>query len=231
MSEKAGIDGLGMIEAIAPIESIRRSYDFQSRFYSWLIAPLERRPRLLALERANIQPHERILEVAVGPGAALLETLKRVDRSNVVDGVDLSPMMLARARRRAESAGYANVRLQQADARSLPFADGTFDVLSNSYMLDLIPLRDIPTVLGEFRRVLKPRGRLVLLNLSKRDATSRVLWERIYELLPSRLVPYLLGGCRPVLMERPLQDAGFVDVRREFVPNVIPSEVVTARTS
>lgn len=229
MRENVGTDGLGMIEAIAPIESIRRSYDFQSRFYSWLVAPLEKRPRMLALERANIQPHERVLEVAVGPGAALLETLKRVDRSNIVDGVDLSTGMLARTRRLVESAGHTNARLQQADARRLPFADGTFDVLSNSYMLDLIPLRDIPVVLAEFHRVLKPGGRLVLVNLSKRDATSRILWERIYALLPARLVPYLLGGCRPVLMERPLRDAGFVDVRREFVPNIIPSEVVTAR--
>ena len=188
---------------------------------------MERKPRLRGLELAAIQPHDRVLEVAVGPGATLLEILKRVDRTNTVYGVDLSPGMLEKARHTVTKAGFFNVDLRQSDARSLPFEDNSFDVLYNSYMLDLIPLADMPVVLGEFRRVLKDGGRLALVNLSKDKGIS--LPEKLYQATPDGLIPYLFGGCRPVIMEGPVRAAGFRDVRREFIKNIIPSEVVVGR--
>ncbi len=219
----------GMIEAIAPPEKIRRAYDLYSRFYGALIAPLERLPRMRGLERAAIQPHERVLEVAVGPGETFAEILRRVAPDNIVEGVDLSPRMLERTRRRAVRSGRSNFRLQQADARRLPFPDAAFDVLYNSYMLDLIPFAEMPVVLAEFRRVLKPDGRLVLVNLSKHHAGERQWLEWVYQRLPRRWVPFLFGGCRPVLMEGLVRAAGFRDVQREFVRHRMQTEIVTAR--
>jgi demethylmenaquinone methyltransferase/2-methoxy-6-polyprenyl-1,4-benzoquinol methylase len=218
-----------MIEAAAPTAPIRRAYDFYSRVYGTLAAPLERRPRMEALAALDVRPQDRVLEVAVGPGATLLEILKRVDRGTVVHGVDLSPKMLARSRRLAEAAGYTNIDLREADARRLPFPDESFDVLYNSFMLDLMPLSDMPLVLAEFRRVLRPAGRLALVNLSKRDGGSRSWYERLYASLPRHWVPYVLGGCRPVLMEQLVRQASFCDVSREFVRHVVPSEIVLAR--
>lgn len=219
----------GMIEAIAPPEKIRRAYDGYSRFYGWLIGPLEHLPRMCGLERIAIQPHERVLEVAVGAGLTFAEILKRVAPDNIVEGVDLSPRMLEQARRRARRAGRSNFHLQQADARRLPFADGTFDVLYNSYMLDLIPFGEMRGVLAEFHRVLQPGGRLALVNLSKAHAGERPWLEWLYQRLPRRWVPFLFGGCRPVLMERLVRDAGFRDVEREFVRHWMHTEIVTAR--
>ena len=218
-----------MIEAKAPTQRIRRAYDFFSLFYGALVAPLERKPRMLGLEKAGIQPQDKVLEVAVGPGATLAEILKRVDRTTVVYGVDLSLKMLEKARRRVSAAGYANLDLQEADARQLPFPDGTFDVLYNSYMLDLIPLGDLPVVLGEFRRVLKPGGRLVLVNMSKENEGVLTWYERFYQRLPARLVPYLLGGCRPALAEDLVNQAGFREVTRDYIRHIFSSEIVTAR--
>src|SRR3989304_6153608 len=140
-----------MIEAKAPTHRIRRAYNVWSYFYGPLVAPFEHKPRMLGLEKAGIQPQDKVLEVAVGPGVTLTEILKRVDRATVVYGVDLSPRMLEKARRRVSAAGYANLDLREADTRQLPFPDDTFDVLYNSYMLDLIPLQDMPVVLGEYR--------------------------------------------------------------------------------
>lgn len=216
-----------MIEAPVTVSAIQKTYDLWSLFYGFTAVPLERKPRRRGLELAAIQPHDRVLEVAVGTGAALVEILKRVDRTNVVHGVDLSPKMLEKTRRAAARSGFTNVDLRQGDARSLPFDDNFFDVLFNSYMLDLIPLDDMPVVLNEFRRVLKKDGRLVLVNMSKdHDIT---LWERFYRATPARLVPYIYGGCRPVLMEGAVKAAGFRDVQREFVKNAISSEVVVGR--
>jgi demethylmenaquinone methyltransferase/2-methoxy-6-polyprenyl-1,4-benzoquinol methylase len=176
---------------------------------------------------AGIGPNDRVLEVAVGTGSSMLEILKLVNPGNTVTGVDLSGRRLERTRRTVAQAGYRNVALHQADARDLPFDDGSFDVVINSYMLDLIPLADIPVVLGEFRRVLADDGRLVMVNMSRGGGLTR--WERLYRVTPARLVPYLYGGCRPVLMEQPVREAGFREVEREFIAGGISSEVVTAR--
>jgi demethylmenaquinone methyltransferase/2-methoxy-6-polyprenyl-1,4-benzoquinol methylase len=184
---------------------------------------------MLGLERANIQPDNKVLEVAVGPGHSFLEILKKVDPANTVCGVDLSPKMLAQTRRRIAAAELTNADLREADARQLPFPDNAYDVVYNTYMLDLIPLDDMPVVLAEFHRVLKPGGRLVLVNLSKRSADRRSWLERIYLALPNFAVPYLLGGCRPVMMEQPVRNAGFVDVDRQFIARWLPTEIVTAR--
>jgi demethylmenaquinone methyltransferase / 2-methoxy-6-polyprenyl-1,4-benzoquinol methylase len=219
-------DGL-MIEAPVKVDDIRRRYDLWSRFYGSLIAPLESKPRRVALERAAIRPNDRILEVAVGTGVTLIEILKRVDKENIVYGIDLSTGMLEVARRAVARAGKTNVNLRQGDARSLPFDDNSFDVLFNSYMLDLIPLADMPVILGEFHRVLEKEGRLILLNMSKNKVHS--MRERLYQATPTRLLPNLYGGCRPVLMAGAVSAAGFRDVQREFVSNVIASEVVVAK--
>lgn len=218
-----------MLEAKSSTEQVRRVYDLWSRFYGPLAELFERRPKMMALERAAIQPQDRVLEVAVGPGKMLLEILKRVDRTNAVHGVDLSPKMIVQARRLVTAAGHNNFDLREADARQLPFADDTFDAVYNSYMLDLIPLADLPIVLREFRRVLKPGGRLVLVNLSKANSGHRSLWEIAYKMLPSSLETYIFGGCRPVLMKELVEQAGFGEVRREFVRQLLATEIVTAK--
>ncbi len=217
-----------MIEAAATPQQARRVYDLWSHFYGWWAPLFERRPQMLALDRAAIQPHDKVLEVAVGAGGILAEIVRRVDPANVVCGVDVSPKMLAKARRRVTKAGYTNIDLREADARSLPFPDNTFDLLFNSYMFDLLPLKDMPLVLGEFHRALKPSGRLVLVNMSKEHPEKRTWWEGLYQSLPRSWAAYLLGGCRPVLLEPLVRAAGFCQVKREFVAGILASEIVTA---
>lgn len=211
----------GVIEAPVQVDGIRKTYGRMSKIY-FLSGPLETRMRMRGIDLAAIQPHDKVLEVAVGIGQSFVEILKRVDRGNTVCGVDLTLEMLEKTRRRALKGGYRNFELKEADARHLPFPDGAFDVLYNSYMLDLIPLADFPRILGEFRRVLRDGGRLVLVNLSKKDA-SPVFYEKLY-----RLAPYLLGGCRPVLMAPFVREAAFRDVMRESPRNLMVTEIVTA---
>lgn len=218
-----------MIEAPVEVRHIRRAYDFYSFFYGRLMGPLEKKARMRGLDRAAIRPGERVLEVAVGPGATLVEIVKRAGQSGTVSGVDLSPKMLAVARERVRAAGFGPVDLREADARRLPFAGDSFDVLYNSYMLDLIPLAELPGIVREFRRVLRPGGRLVLVNLSKEGEEQRTWLERLYSSLPPWGVSYLMGGCRPVVLGNLVRQEGFVEVRREFMAWPFPSEIVSAR--
>jgi ubiquinone/menaquinone biosynthesis C-methylase UbiE len=211
-------------------EQIKKAYSRRSWIYSRTVAPMEFENHIRAIEKANIQPHERVLEVAVGPGQVLLEIVKRVDKDNVVTGIDTSPGMLAVARRTVTEAGYQNISLQEMDARKMDFPDDAFDVLYNGYMLDLIPLADMAPILSEFRRVLRPGGRLVLVNMSKRD--EQLTWrEKLYMRLPAQLGLYLMGACRPVLMVQAVKDAGFQSVEREFVAGRFPSEIVMGVTA
>lgn len=211
----------GIIEAPVETDKIRRTYKWMSKIY-FLVAVLEKKARMRGIELARIQRADKVLEVAVGIGHSFLEIVKRVDRSNTVHGVDLTPEMLNKTETLILRNGFSNFELKEGDARQLPFAAGTFDVVYNSYMLDLIPIADFPVVLKEFLRVLKPGGRLVLVNLSKKDSTP-VFLEKLYN-----LSPYLWGGCRPVLMEPYVAQAGFKKVKREIPETLFPSEIVTA---
>lgn len=212
----------GIIEAPLGTDRIRKIYNMASNYY-FLSNLIEREPLMRGLELAQIKPDDKVIEVAVGLGFNFLEILKKVGRKNTVHGIDLSPKMLDKTERLVTKKGFLNFDLREADARHLPFPDGTFDVLFNSYMLDLISISDFPVVLKEFFRVLKKGGRLVLVNFSKKDS-SPVFSEKLYKITPS-----LWHGCRPVLMESFVKQAGFKNVKREFHNGVctLPSEVVT----
>lgn len=210
-------------------DTIRRAYDRRKWVYSKTIAVVEWPYHLQAIDRAAIQPGEDVLEVAVGPGLALTELAKRVGPQTTIHGVDLSPGMVDMTRQRVSKAGFSRLDLRQADARRLPFKDGQFDVVYNAYMLDLIPEADMAGILAEFKRVLKPGGRMVLLNMSKPSLHIKDSRERLYQWLPRLVTLYLLGGCRPVLMEPSVHQAGFMDVERVFLGGMTPSEIVLAR--
>lgn len=215
---------IGIVEAPLKTDRIRSLYNFASRFYS-LANLIEEKHHLRALHLANIQPEEKVLEVAVGLGYTFSRILSKVNPDNTVHGIDLSEKMLDKTKKLVTKKGFSNFDLKIGDARKLPYPDETFDILYNSYMLDLTPLSDISIVLKEFHRVLKKGGRLVLVNFSKKDS-SPVFAETLYKLNPS-----LWFGCRPVLMESSVKEAGFRNVKRE-VPKFffsLPSEIVTAR--
>ena len=183
----------------------------------------ESKARNRCLELANIQNGESVLEVAVGTGLAFVEILK-VNPEGRNEGIDITEEMLIRARKKAEDLGIKNYRLSVGDAYDLQYGDNAFDVLINNYMFDLIPENDFSTVLGEFNRVLRSGGRLVLVNMAKGEHWYNLIWEKIYQVNPA-----LLGGCRSVYLVPYLESLGFREIRREFISQLtFPSEVVYA---
>ena len=135
-----------------------------------------------------------------------------VGETGVVDALDLSEAMLSRARVKIENLGLSErVHFKQGNARALPYPDETFDLVYNGYMFDLIPLDGFLPILKEMRRVLKPDGKLVLVNMSKPD-DRKTFYEKIYER------GWALMPCRPVLMSSYLEPAGFTDIQRLYRP-------------
>ncbi len=209
-------------------QTIKRAYNRRSWVYSKTVAQMEWTYHLTALDMANIKAGEKILEVAVGPGLTLVELAKRAGRETKIHGIDTSTGMLSLAEKNLLAHGFSNFQLEEADSRQLPFEDNTFDFLYNGYMLDLIPVQDMPKILNEFHRVLKPGGRMILLNMSKRDETTKSSRETLYSILPAKLILYILGGCRPVLMAGMVNAARFENTTRTFLDGKFPSEIVTA---
>jgi ubiquinone/menaquinone biosynthesis C-methylase UbiE len=141
---------------------------------------------------------DNVLEVGFGTGQILVELARRLGETGKAYGIEISPKMLERTMQRVEKEGLSSrVDLRLGDARKLPYEDETFDVLFNSYMLDLIDTPEIPQILSEFKRVLKPDGRLVLVNVSK-NRKALTFYEHLYKMCGGRCGLFG-GGCRPVL--------------------------------
>ena len=173
------------------------------------------------LELANIQDGEAILEVAVGTGLSFQRILQQ-NPSGTNEGLDLSPEMLAKAREKAAKTGNANFNLQIGDAYQLNYPDASFDLLVNNYMFDLLPESDFQPILQEFHRVLRPGGRLVLLNMAKGERWYQQVWNTIY-----RIQPAWMGGCRGVALFDHVRGVGFQQTHREFLSQMtFPSEVI-----
>jgi ubiquinone/menaquinone biosynthesis C-methylase UbiE len=182
----------------------------------------ESKARNRALELANIQNGESVLEVAVGTGLAFREIVKLNPKGRNF-GIDLTEAMLAKARQNIGQTG-ANYQLSVGDAYDLRFEDTQFDVLINNYMFDLLPEADFAKVLNQFKRVLKPGGRLILVNMTRGEHFYQHLYETLYQINPS-----WMGGCRGVLLTDELQKAGFRNISREMFSQLgFPSEVLGA---
>lgn len=195
---------------------IAPSYDV----WAWLT---ETKARNRCLELAAIQDGEDVLEVAVGTGLAF-EKILAVNPSGTNEGVDLTEAMLTRAEKKAARSGSSNYRLEIGDAYDLDFPNASIDVLINNYMFDLLPQQDFLMVLKEFKRVLRPGGRLAMVNMTKGQRWYNGIWGRIY-----RINPALLGGCRGVSLLPQIEECGFRQIRREYVSQLtFPSEIVCA---
>ncbi len=207
-----------MFDRVAP------RYDFLNRALSGR-RDVGWRRRAVAL--ARLGSGERALDVGVGTGDLALALLAASDPTSRVTGVDLSEEMLRRARGRATPfGGRFDARLASAD--SLPFADASFDRVVAGFAVR--NFGDLAAGLREMRRVLRPGGRAVILELSTPPSPPvRAFFSLYFDRLAPRLAA-LLGGDAAAYrylprsvrrfpgaeeLARILRDAGFSSVRFE----------------
>ena len=210
-----------LLPAYLPKDEVPATYTRIAPFHDLLALLVEARARRQGLSWADIQDGEHLLEVGAGTGLTFQHLLEQ-NPNGWTEGIDRTPAMLRRAQKRAARSGTSRYRLRRGDAYALPFANHSFDLVWCSYMLDMLPLADFEPVLKEFKRVLEPGGRVVLVSETKGRRWYNQFWELLY-----RFHPPLMGGCRGVMLAPALQDAGFTNVRRAYVSQwSFPSEVV-----
>lgn len=144
----------------AMFSAIARSYDLNNRVHSlWQDEMWRRR----AVRLARVRPGERVLDVACGTGDLTQAFAKRSRASEVV-GVDFTPAMLdiaAQKQTKLHQGVRSRIEYHQGDAQNLAYAEDSFDVLSIAFGIRNV--QDPQKALGEFARVLRPGGRLVVL--------------------------------------------------------------------
>lgn len=106
----------------------------------------------------------KVLDVAIGTADLTLELLRQ-ERAEQITGIDLSRNMMAIGEQKVAKKGYASrVRFDYGSAQQMPYADGSFDAVTCAY--GVRNFADMDEGLREMRRVLKPGGRLMVLEFS-----------------------------------------------------------------
>ncbi len=153
---------------------------------SLMTAGLHHSWRARAADRAELSPGDSVLDVCCGTGDLALELAGRVSPAGRVVGCDFSEPMLDLAREKAAERGAESVRFEWADALQLPYDSGRFDAVTVGFGVRNFADRD--RGLREMARVLRPGGRLVILEFT---APRRPPFSTFYSLWFDRIVPVL----------------------------------------
>ena len=147
------------------------AYDAVAWLTSFGQEPAIRRQTLAVAEPG---PGERVLDVGCGTGTLAVAAARRVRPGGEVQGIDASPEMVELARRKAGRQGEAS--FQSAPIEGLPFPDDRFDLVLSTFMLHHLPIEVKEQGFAEIRRVLKPGGRLLAVDLadSRRTFVGRL---------------------------------------------------------
>jgi demethylmenaquinone methyltransferase/2-methoxy-6-polyprenyl-1,4-benzoquinol methylase len=188
-------------------DAARASYNRMSRWYDMIAGSTEKKYRDWGLEKLSAQPGQRILEIGFGTGHCLVALAKAVGATGRVIGLDISDGMLAIAGERLRAEGLNDrVDLHLGDAAHLDFIEAnSLDGVFMSFTLELFDNPEIPPLLQECRRVLKPGGRLVVVSMTKTNPPGMAV--RMYEWFHEHMPDY--ADCRPIFARQALQENGF----------------------
>jgi demethylmenaquinone methyltransferase/2-methoxy-6-polyprenyl-1,4-benzoquinol methylase len=171
-------------------DQVNRMFDRVAARYdllnSLMSAGLHHRWRERAADQAGLAPGDSALDVCCGTGDLTLELAKRIAPGGHVIGCDFSEPMLDLAREKAGGRGSEGVRFEWADALSLPYDAGRFDAVAVGFGVRNFADRD--RGLREMARVLRPGGRLVVLEFTQ---PRRPPFSTFYSLWFDRIAPIL----------------------------------------
>ena len=212
-----------ILDAKIPQHKIGGLYDGMAWYYDVWAHFTEKKAQDKAIELSKVEDGLTILDVAVGTGKLFNRILKR-NPNGINIGIDISKGMLTKAKSKLSKQPNQNYSLEIGSAFDIKMDNNTVDILFNNYMFDLIPFNQMGSIIDEFFRVLKPGGKLVLVNMTKAERLGAGLYELIY-----RIYPLAMGGCRGVQQNNLLTKYGFKVITREYIQQMLfPSEVILA---
>jgi demethylmenaquinone methyltransferase / 2-methoxy-6-polyprenyl-1,4-benzoquinol methylase len=166
----------GMFDRIAGVYDVMNSAMTAGLHHEW---------RQRAVDRAEVGPGSDALDVCCGTGDLALELRRRIGPDGRVVGCDFSEPMLELARRKSGDQGLP-VEFGWADALELPYGDASFDAVTVGF--GARNLADLDRGLAEMTRVLRPAGRLVILEITR---PTREPLATFYSLWFDRIVPVI----------------------------------------
>jgi len=165
-------------------ESVAERYDLMNDLMSFGVHRLWKR---FALSQTGLKPGQQALDVAGGSGDLARGLASQVGETGRVWLTDINPAMLEQGRRRLVDAGIAgNVEYRLADAEDLPFEPDTYDCITIGFGLRNVTRKD--KALASMHRVLKPGGRLLVLEFS--HPSSKGL-QSLYDTYSFQVLPWL----------------------------------------
>jgi demethylmenaquinone methyltransferase/2-methoxy-6-polyprenyl-1,4-benzoquinol methylase len=218
-------------------------FDETAQHYDWICRVMSfgtgQRGRRIALENVGLAKDMKILDVATGTGGVALGAEQILQGSGLVVALDPSIGMLQQCRKNGVAAP-----LVQGRAEILPLADAQFDLLSMGYALRHVP--DLKTTFGEYFRVLKPGGKVLILEITRPRSAFGMWLLKVYMKVgvplvtrwgtgsaqAARLMRYYwdtISGCVPpeTILDA-MRSAGFADVTRNVMGGIL-SEYVGRR--
>jgi demethylmenaquinone methyltransferase/2-methoxy-6-polyprenyl-1,4-benzoquinol methylase len=164
--------------------SVAHNYDIMNDLMSVGIHRLWKR---YTIEASAVRPGQYILDIAGGTGDLSIQFARHVGADGQVILADINSSMLQMGRDRLIDKGVVNnIAFMQADAQALPFADNSFDCITIAFGLRNVTDKD--QALASMLRVLKPGGRLLILEFSKPTSS---LFSRIYDIYSFNVLPAL----------------------------------------
>ena len=213
----------GVLRVLQTKQETKAFYNKIAKVYDALAEHSEAPVRKAGLEMLDVQEGQHVLEIGFGTGHSLIELAQAVGPSGKTFGIDLSDKMVEISKKLAEKEGLdERIKLTCGDALYLPYESESFDSIFMSFTLELFDTPEIPLVLAECKRVLKPGGRIVVIGMSRVLPDGLVM--EIFEWTHRHFPNYL--DCRPILVRQALEDSDFKICDSKIMKMWINVEVV-----
>jgi arsenite methyltransferase len=169
----------------------------------------------------SLEPGETVVDLGSGGGIDCFLAAKRVGPSGRVIGVDMTPEMIARARRNAAEGGFENVEFRLGEIEHLPVADGSVDAIISNCVINLVP--DKAQVFADAFRALRPGGRLSVSDIVVLGEVPVAIRDSV-----DAYVACLSGAILRDDYLGMLAEAGFVDIEVTEERTYDPDDIVAA---
>ncbi len=155
-------------------QKMTKGYDHSASYYDDVVGQRMTSFTHLFLDDLQLPNNPVVLDVACGTGIATFELMKESENKGSFYGIDISPGMIEKAKKNAESGGFENCTFQTGDAERLEFPDAKFDAVISSGSFHWFPNK--LQALSEMYRVLKPGGQVAL------RFNGKGAWKRIFKI-------------------------------------------------